>query len=629
MPQDRWYELTSRGTRFGSVHAQVEPLASGEIRIRSKTRARIDLLGQRQEMAEELECVTDADLNPVSCRYESTGMAGAATVTGRAEGQEFRLVLKRGELELERRILLRDGTIFAACLPLWLSRQPAPIESAECATIDTPTWFPQLTKAKRLKSDGANARWEVAFENGTDGGVWTIDPGGSLLRADMKSPNRELRRAAAKIEDLEYLTFTGSELLMFPLDRDVHFPERLKSLTVRLRWRDVPLEDLQLEDIRQHMISHTQSDGHHEALLQLEPPGAIEGDVSIPVSDPQFSTSLAESVYLRPHDPSIAEQARKWAGDSTTAHSAVLKLSEHVSKYLEGGSLIAETLSGTEVLACKQGKCSEFSTLLASLARSLGVPARLALGMRIAGGRWVGHMWCEVWIGRWVPVDATVNEVGGSPALLKLTHSDTVAGTQPARWALADSLEISIQDVQSDPSLRPVLKTDIVRQAYTNGEFGCRITAPGDDWKLEDKSQPGSVVIQFHPPGEYDQGKPLIHFVAFSLPLPLEAKALVTMRDARFKSRYAGYEVLENVEVEIEGCRGRRFVFKRHDNTSGDRIAKTIEYLWIDGNKGYLLNLIAEERVHIELSPQFERLLDSVELVRSDDLPNGNRAGVP
>ena len=100
----------------------------------------------------------------------------------------------------------------------------------------------------------------------------------------------------------------------------------------------------------------------------------------------------------------------------------------------EGGTLIAETLSGPEVLQTKQGKCSEHATLLASLTRSLGIPTRIVLGMRMLGGRWIGHMWNEVYVGRWITVDTTVDEVGDSMQLVKLVHSDTVLGTQSARW---------------------------------------------------------------------------------------------------------------------------------------------------------------------------------------------------
>jgi hypothetical protein len=113
--------------------------------------------------------------------------------------------------------------------------------------------------------------------------------------------------------------------------------------------------------------------------------------------------------------------------------------------------MIAETLSGPEVLQSKQGKCSEYTTLFASLARSLGIPTRVVFGERMVGGHWVGHVWCEVYAGRWITVDANAGEVGGSMALLKFGHSDTVLGNQPLRWALTESLDISIDGFKMRP----------------------------------------------------------------------------------------------------------------------------------------------------------------------------------
>ena len=45
---------------------------------------------------------------------------------------------------------------------------------------------------------------------------------------------------------------------------------------------------------------------------------------------------------------------------------------------------------------------------------------------------------------RWIAVDATAQEVGFAPALLRPTHGASVDGTQAVRWGLTDSLELSI-----------------------------------------------------------------------------------------------------------------------------------------------------------------------------------------
>ena len=64
----------------------------------------------------------------------------------------------------------------------------------------------------------------------------------------------------------------------------------------------------------------------------------------------------------------------------------------------------------------KKGDCTEHAALFSALARAAGLPARCCSGaVYLAGANdafWGYHAWAEVWIGRWVVVDATVNQVG-------------------------------------------------------------------------------------------------------------------------------------------------------------------------------------------------------------------------
>jgi len=64
---------------------------------------------------------------------------------------------------------------------------------------------------------------------------------------------------------------------------------------------------------------------------------------------------------------------------------------------------------------------------------------------------------------------------------------------------------------------------------YTSAEHGCRMTAPGNDWSIEEVKEPGAMVLRFRVP-EKGKGDVQLHFVCFSLPVPLEPKALLTIR---------------------------------------------------------------------------------------------------
>ena len=71
---------------------------------------------------------------------------------------------------------------------------------------------------------------------------------------------------------------------------------------------------------------------------------------------------------------------------------------------------------GDAIFACdaKRGNCTDFHALVIGMARSIGIPARFAIGLPLPAARGSGeiagyHCWAELYVqGRgWVPVDAS------------------------------------------------------------------------------------------------------------------------------------------------------------------------------------------------------------------------------
>ena len=153
-------------------------------------------------------------------------------------------------------------------------------------------------------------------------------------------------------------------------------------------------------------------------------------------------------------------------------------------------------------------------------------------------------MWNEVYVGRWIPVDAGYNEVGKSSALLKFVDHDSVEGVLPLRLALPASLEVRIIDHKSTAApLAKRFKTGIEGGVYTNAELGCRLTAPAGGWSIEPKSQAGAVMLRFKVAGKDDVQ---IHFVAFALPITIEPKVLIGLRRKHYESKLKALEILED-----------------------------------------------------------------------------------
>ena len=109
----------------------------------------------------------------------------------------------------------------------------------------------------------------------------------------------------------------------------------------------------------------------------------------------------------------IRNTANKLALESGDSFEVISKISSWVYsnvKYDLNYSNVS--LSSDDVYKYKRGTCDEFTTLFLAMTRSVGIPAKYISGITYNEGRWGYHAWAEVYIGGWVPVDPTWNEVG-------------------------------------------------------------------------------------------------------------------------------------------------------------------------------------------------------------------------
>jgi len=60
---------------------------------------------------------------------------------------------------------------------------------------------------------------------------------------------------------------------------------------------------------------------------------------------------------------------------------------------------------------------------MAALARSLGIPAKAVVGLAAVDDGFYYHMWTEVWVGEWIPLDPTFNETRLNALHIKLAET--------------------------------------------------------------------------------------------------------------------------------------------------------------------------------------------------------------
>jgi transglutaminase-like putative cysteine protease len=95
------------------------------------------------------------------------------------------------------------------------------------------------------------------------------------------------------------------------------------------------------------------------------------------------------------------------------------------------------------------------------MARAIGIPARIAVGLVSVHGAFYYHAWPEVYLsdgrprGLWLPIDPTLNEFPADATHLRLARG---ALEQQARiLPLIGQLRIDILDVETAPGSTPIV----------------------------------------------------------------------------------------------------------------------------------------------------------------------------
>ncbi len=130
------------------------------------------------------------------------------------------------------------------------------------------------------------------------------------------------------------------------------------------------------------------------------------------VVDASLSEYISSTPFIQSESPAIKEAARRAAGDAKDLFTATTRLSEFVYAHIRDEYVPAYS-NALEALASARGDCTEHSILFVALARALGIPARVAVGIAYwpPGEGFGWHAWAEVYAGgEWYAVDPTWNQ---------------------------------------------------------------------------------------------------------------------------------------------------------------------------------------------------------------------------
>jgi hypothetical protein len=154
--------------------------------------------------------------------------------------------------------------------------------------------------------------------------------------------------------------------------------------------------------------------------LDIIQPGALDAHAAsyrLPSHDTALARWLVPEPLIQSRDPRIAAQARQIIGAEREPAAAAALLAHWVHRTVRRAPADEEGVpSAVRVLEQRRGDCNESATLFVALARSAGLPARTISGLLYVNGRFYYHAWAQVYLGEWVPVDPTFDQLPADAA---------------------------------------------------------------------------------------------------------------------------------------------------------------------------------------------------------------------
>jgi len=130
----------------------------------------------------------------------------------------------------------------------------------------------------------------------------------------------------------------------------------------------------------------------------------------IPYHKGDMAEHLKPSLFIQSDDKLITKKAREIIKNEVDVLKVVNLINKWVYQTIEKKPTLSIP-SALDVLKMKVGDCNEHATLFVALCRAVGIPSRLCAGIVYNQGSFYYHAWSDVFVGRWISIDPTMNQL--------------------------------------------------------------------------------------------------------------------------------------------------------------------------------------------------------------------------
>src|SRR5262245_27780896 len=447
----QWKGLYYRGEKIGFLVGETTATSDG-YRLSEEGRLQMNLLGAPTAARIKTIANVDRTFGLKDFSFSLDPGTGAIEVAGALEGRRLRLTTKTAIGERTEVRELPEPPLLSMNLPRQLAaRGLGAGQKTEVSLFDPATLrnAPMAVEVKAREVVDAGGRPVPAFRvesrfSGITSTSWVTDVG-EVVREESPMGLIVVRESPGRAQALAVPGKVQTDML----EAAAIVPRPMRRIddaraVLRLRVR--------LEG----------TDGFSSA--DLEGAGqSVSGDVfemtdartlAAGPGDPEAERYVSPEPFLESDAPEILAEARLATEGLQTTRDRAERLARHVNHILEKKPTLSLP-SAREVLRTRVGDCNEHAALYVAMARALGIPSRIAVGLVHVQGAFYYHAWAEVYLdegrgrGLWLPVDPTLNEFPADATHIRLARGGLER--QAAIVGLVGRAKMAVLDVELAP----------------------------------------------------------------------------------------------------------------------------------------------------------------------------------
>ncbi len=422
--ETEWMEIYLKEKKIGYSMTQVMPLDKDYL-IQEDMVMRLNLLGQPSVMRTFTRAVVDSHFILKNFKLRISSGIVNFTISGKVEDDHILIEAGNKGETVPKKIKLSGPPVIGSGLSLLFKRKALKDgEDFDFFLFDPSTMTQKKVairvagREKVLLNDRKYDAWRLQTKMWGQDLVFWVDEDGNVLKEQGMMGLTLVRstadRAARDLDGND--TYDFYSMSSIPVKQRLPDAANLSFLKMKLGGlKDSEFDPVGLDGGRQKLTGDI-LEIRKETLPRKSP-----YTLPFPDDSGEMKPFLQPEWTIQSEDPKIKDLAREITGKSGNPVSAAGKLMEWVYKNVEKKPVISVP-SALEVLRTKVGDCNEHAVLLVALLRAAGIPARQCVGLVYMGNRFYYHAWTEAFLGSWISMDATLNQMPADVSHIRLLH---------------------------------------------------------------------------------------------------------------------------------------------------------------------------------------------------------------